>query len=934
MYGDRLSRFCIVFPNIRAGLFFRKYLAELSAQPLWSPAFRSVNALFEELTGWKHAERIAMVFDLWQAYRACRLSEESFEAFYFWGEMLLNDFDDVDKSLTDARDLFRNVSDLKEIDVLFDYLTREQKEAIRMFWRDFGDGKTPMKDTFSLVWSSLHAMYVTFKQRLRDKSVGYEGMLQREAVERIRRGEARLDAYEKYVFIGFNALTACEKRFFKTLQQSGKAIFFWDTDNYYLDNKWHEAGVFLRDNVRQFPSEQQPDKKPFAGFCGHIEVISVPSETGQAEMMAQILDALPNDTDWSRVAVALPDEHMLLPVLSSLPAKIKDVNITMGYPFVYSLANSLFERLALLRQRLRNNAGVVWFYHRDVDMILHHPYVQRIVGDDAGRISRSLIQLNCIYVEASELAAHSLLRKIFRECSNPGDFTAYLMEIVSEIAGNIRKDGGELSVNDRYAMEYLYTLHIELQKIDNILTGNDIHADMPMFIRLVRQVLASVKIPFNGEPLKGLQVMGMLETRALDFDTVIILSMNEGIFPAPHHFPSFIPYHLRKGFGLSVSEHQDCVSAYCFYRLMQHAANVKLIYNSAATSRNSGEVSRFITQMRYEPDVFNVSEYHAPFRIRPTADAVIVKERTEKVRKILDLYLSEGENRKMLSPSALNTYLDCPLRFFFRYIDELKEPEEPAQEIEPNDFGKLLHSMMEQLYLPHTGKMMEPADIRRIADDVGNIRRTLLKAFSKEYFHKNINDSDISGRNIIIREVLMKYVGRILEVDEKAAPFTILSVEKKLHVRIPAGNRQVNMYGVIDRLEQTSKGLRIIDYKTGSAGRNFAGVVGLFDRYGAGNHAAMQTLVYARMVHADLPEQQHICPGLYVTKELFAGDYDPRLYIPKQLLLDNYFSIAGEFEKELDALLAEIFLGEQPFIRTNNEKKCQNCPYAEICHRG
>jgi CRISPR/Cas system-associated exonuclease Cas4 (RecB family) len=750
----------------------------------------------------------------------------------------------------------------------------------------------------------------------------------------MRKGKAGRDAYEKYVFIGFNALTACEKNFFRILQRAGKAVFFWDADRYYVDNRWHEAGMFLRDNIRQFPSEWQPEEKPSAGFCGRMDVISVPSETGQAEMAAQILDALPEETDWSRVAVVLPDEHMLLPVLSSLPAGVKEVNVTMGYPFTYSPANSLFERLASLRQRLRSHAGVVRFYHRDVELILHHPYVRRIVGEQAGALSRSLASLNRIYVEKAELAVHPLLRKIFGECSDACDFTGYLTEVAAAVIDHLRSAGEEPSAGDRYATEYLYTLYVELQKIHHILTAHEVSADVPMIIRLVRQVLASVRIPFNGEPLRGLQVMGVLETRALDFDVIVILSMNEGVFPAPHHFPSFIPYHLRRGFGLSLSEHRDSAAAYYFYRLIRHAAAVSLLYNSTATARNSGEASRFITQMRYEPDVFRLAEYHAPFRIHPFADAVIVRERTEEMRRTLALYFSEGEDRKMLSPSALNTYLDCPLRFFFRYIDGLKEQEEPAEEIEPNDFGKLLHSMMEQLYRPYTGKMMYPADVERIAGDAALIRRTLLEAFSKEYFHKEITEDDISGRNIIIREVLLKYVCRILETDAKAAPFTVLSVEKKLHVRLPAGDRQINMYGVIDRLEETGDGLRIIDYKTGNAVRNFAGVAGLFDRSGGGNHAALQTLVYARMVCAGLPCRQRICPGLYIMKELFADDYDPRLYISRQPPLDDYFALAPEFERELEALLMEMFLGEQPFTASADEKNCRNCPYAEICHRG
>ena len=978
VYGDDLHRFCICFPNVRAGLFFRKYLGQLSDKPVFAPAFRSLASLMEEMTGLTQADPLSLIFDLFQAFRQHKPTNESFDDFYFWGEMLLDDFDDVDKHLIDARDLFRNVADLKEIDQLFDYLTEEQKDAIRVFWQDFNGGNSgSLKTDFATVWSSLYPIYESFKQRLKEKSLGYEGMIQREAVRLLRKGNTTHAPYEKYIFIGFNALTPCESFFFKSLLKQDKAIFFWDYDDYYLANKWHEAGTFMRENLQRFPPppDWYFDSQNLVNPSKHIEIISVPSETGQAKMAGQLLENLkapPQPSpkgretpplwegaggrlDLSRTAVTLPDEHLLLPMLSSLPEAARDINITMGYPFTCSPANSLFERLVSLQQHVRNYADGVRFYHNDVCMILYHPYIQDIIPDEANAIIQHIVKHNRIYVETplpcplpTEKGVE-LLQLIFRPCTQAREFTQYLMEIVSKIV-SLPPPPLSLEEGDEgrgFQSEYLYTFYTALQRIHDVLATGGIDMDIHVFSRLLRKNFASLKIPFSGEPLKGLQLMGMLETRALDFDHVIILSMNEGIFPKGSYKQSFIPYNLRKGFGLTTSERRDAVSAYHFYRLIQRATNIHLIYNSAATDNNTGEMSRFLSQLLYEP-VFNVQRRNITFRVNIDRAAPIVKERTDEVRRILSMYLAETGEIRWLSPSALNSYLDCRLRFYFRYIDGLKEMEEVTDEIDHSVFGKLLHKTMELIYHQYLNKEITTEIITRLQNDKQFIRKALLRAFAEDFFYVGeVTDNDITGRNIIIREVLLKYIMRILEVDKNAAPFTILSLEKRLDVPVPIyheGNTvHLNMRGYIDRLDYSGNTYRIIDYKTGNAQRNFTGVAELFDRSKTGNHAVLQTLVYACMTNIASPPSfweggrgeglLRINSGLYVMKDLFKDNFDPRIYISHQSPIDNYFDVADEFETELNRLLSEMFLSDAPFTQTDNIKKCQNCPYADICHR-
>ncbi len=914
---------------------------------MWAPAFRSVNALMEEISGLSQADHLSLVFDLYQSYMEHHPMKESFDDFYFWGEMLLSDFDDVDKNLVDAQDLFRNVNDIKEIDYSSDYLSEKQKEAIRIFWQEFKRNKTGLLEAeFEKLWTLLYPIYESFKMRLQEKSVGYEGMIFREAASLIRKGKHQEMPFEKYAIVGFNALSACEKQLFKHLQNSGKAMFFWDYDDYYLDNNWHEAGAFMRDHIRQFPPEWHFDSQNLTKQSKYIEIVSVPSNSGQAKLAGQILDQFPAETDWDKTAIVLTDEHLLSPILSSIPERIKDINITMGYPFVYSPANSLFERLASLQLNIRRYADGDKFYHNDATLLLHHPYIQDIMPDEANAAVQSIVAHNRIYVPASDLPEHSLIQLIFRKCADAKSFLEYLSGIVAVIIGyrkerseqNINEDALETydTENDLYQLEYLFCLYTTLQRMGNILIENKIDMELKTFCRLLRQILSSVKIPFSGEPLKGLQIMGMLETRVLDFERVIVLSMNEGIYPKSQNKQSFIPYHLRQGFGMTTLDHYDSINAYHFYRLLQRAEDIRLIYNSASNDANTGERSRYLTQLIYEPP-FNIHERKVTFRVSIDQGKEIVKERNDSIQNLLSRYYAESEDKAILSPTALNVYLDCRLRFYFRYIEGLSESEKVMDEIDPSVFGLLLHKTMELIYQSFVGKAVTEPEIGRLRADRQLINQLLLQAFAQEYFHTGlVTDQDITGRNIIVKEVLLKYIDKILEIDQSAAPFEIIALEKETILQIPVCSEDkeilLNMRGYIDRLDYIQGTLRVIDYKTGNAKPYFKSIDELFDR-SKGNHAAMQTLTYAYMMRMAYPEYQHIRSELYLIKDLFSDRYNSKIGFSKESPIDNYRDVAEEFEGNFNNLLSEIFLSDQPFVQTEDTKKCRICPYAQICHR-
>ena len=943
VYHDELNKFCIVFPNIRAGLFFKKYLAQSLDVPVWAPTFRSMESLMEEIACLGKADDLLLIFELFQTFKQHKQTNESFDDFYFWGEMLLNDFDDLDKQLVNARDLFSNVSDLKEIDQLFDYLTEEQKKIINLFWQNFnkGDGVL-LKTEFASIWKLLYPVYETFKLRLLEKSLGYEGMIQRHAIKMLKKDAANNLPYEKYVFIGFNALTQCEKQLFNLLKNNkNKALFFWDYDDYYISNQWHEAGAFMRENIQLFPSEWRFDTQNLTCNKKNIEIISLPSETGQTKITGQLLEEICSQkktkSDLTRTAIVLPDEHLLMPVLSSLPDSDLDINITMGYPFTSSSAYSLFERLSTLQIRARVYADGERFYHKDVSMVLYHPYIQNIIPEEANALIKFIIEHNRIYVSVSELSKNDIIQSIFKRCSNARELSNYFLAIVEKLDVEYAMDNKVKTENWQ-----LKTFRTALQRFHDILIANNIEIDVQIFCRLLRKNFASLKIPFSGEPLKGLQLMGLLETRALDFDNVVILSMNEGVFPKGFQKQSFIPYNLRKGFGLSTSERRDAISAYHFYRLLQRASDVRLLYNSAATDSNTGEMSRFLSQLIYEP-AFNVKQKNITFSVNIKSNKPIVKERTCLTQSVLNMYSNDEKDCRFLSPSAISSYIDCPLKFYFRYIEGLKEKDEVADEIDPSMFGKLLHKTMEIIYKPFINKTLNKETIAQIQKNKKSLQNALYRAFAEDYFKvEHVVESDVTGRNIIIREVLLKYVMRILEIDKHTAPFTILSLEKRLTVKFPVQSESMkimlNMSGYIDRLDSVHNTMRIIDYKTGAVHGNTSTISELFSPARTGNHAVFQTLVYACMTRLSQPVTLPPPVGggliscLYVTKELFNEKFDPRIKI-SSTPIEDYSQVSAEFEYKLNELLSEIFLSDTPFTQTENIKKCRTCPYIDVCNR-
>jgi hypothetical protein len=948
-HGPELSEYCFVFPNKRAGLFFSKYLSEITIKPLWAPPFLTINELFGKISPLHVADSLYLIFELYKVYKLEKKTEESFDDFYFWGETMLNDFDDVDKNLVDTRDLFQNLKALKTINDQFSSLSPEQIEIIREFFTHFDPEKYGKhKENFIQIWSVLLNIYNNFNEHLQKQEFGSEGMIYRQVAQSISRGGTLKLPYQKFIFIGFNALNTCEQKLLTYLKNLGVAQFYWDYDEYYLGNRYHEAGYFMRENLLKFPSPANDfNFNRLTEKDKSIEFFSVPSNVGQTKLIKQILDNwnAVGSMDKNRTAIVLADEQLLMPVLYAIPPEIEEVNVTMGYPLQNTpISNFVGQLLNLQRNVKTGQNGTYRFHHKDVMTLLKHQYMQQRKDDESEKLAKDIVQSNKIFLSPEELNKSPFLNSIFIKTNDTGNLCQYLLNVLFAVYRMMDdQDYGNSGLNANLEKEYIYQLYLAIQRLQDILKESRISIEIKTFIRLLGKLMQSLRVPFTGEPLAGIQVMGILETRLLDFENIILLSMNEGNLPQTSANISFIPYNLRRGFGLPTIEHQDSIYAYYFYRLIQRAKKIALVYTTQSDDLGSGEMSRFLYQLKYEPD-FNIVEKHINYDITNTRPKEITIPKTAEIFTLLAQYFKGSPEGRYLSPSALNTYINCSLKFYFMHLAKIEEPEEITEEVDAALFGNLLHKSIYLLYEPFAGKEITTETLSALQKDKTRIYLAILLAFSEEYYMGNTapDKIELSGRNLIIKEVLLKYINQIFEVDKHYAPFSMVSLEKKytlgLEIEIEGHPVKIELGGKIDRLDKIGETYRIVDYKTGKADRSFNTLESLFDsNKKKRNGAALQTLLYAELYASQNKQVESITPSLYSVKELFGSEFDYRLkwgMDRNKQTIDNYLRLSDEFLPLLKSSVEEIFDKDKPFLQAEDEEKCKVCPYKGICHRG
>jgi CRISPR/Cas system-associated exonuclease Cas4 (RecB family) len=950
-YGNTLNRHCLVFPNRRAGLYFLKYLAAGIQKPVWTPAIYTINELFKSYSSFQMATAEILLFELYKVYRRIRKSPESFDDFYFWGDMLLDDFDDVDKYLVNAQLLFRNVLDIKNIDQQFGGLTGAQTDIIKKFWVNFDPEKpTREKTGFIGIWSILHDLYTAFRHSLGEQNLAYEGMLFRELAE--KRSEAFYSGIEWDMvhFIGFNALNECEKVVMQNFRKAGKARFYWDYDNSYIKNgNMNSAGFFMRENLKIFgndmPSGWNYDTLLTVGApVVRRRVFESSSDVAQVKLIPELVKQLPDLTEETahHTAIVLADENLLMPVLTSLPETTGDINITMGYPLKHSLVYTLIRNLMELQRNAIVTGGIARFGYKDVMSILKHTLITGFSGEADSEILREITESNMLWVPSDRFARSGNLAMVFIKPATSELLSGYFKNILSLVAllsENKTDESGKKSTSQNIRNEFIYRVILSLNRLETIVNQGDVTFSAGTYMRILDRLLRIQSVPFSGEPLSGIQIMGILETRALDFRNLMILSVNEGILPSASTGSSFIPFTLREAFRLPSINHQESIYAYHFYRLLQRAENVTFLYNSNSEGLRSGEMSRFLVQMKYDP-VLRPEFIDMGFEIKSHGSIGRRIERTEEHLRRLNLRFPDKNDQRMLSPSAINTWLNCRMKFYYRYVNGLKEPGVVTKDIDPAMLGEILHDIMRKLYNDFLRSTLTAAIIDSIIRDKQLLEVKILNAINEKFSDES--DRKVEGTEFIIRDVLMAYVLKILRTDKSLAPFKILHLESVFNfpVSISSGGsaRDVLTGGKVDRIDLTGDVTRIVDYKTGTVADKINRLEDLFeDDRKKDTDAWLQTLLYCE---AFLINNKGISvrPSVYKIRKLTASSDNDKLKIKtdgkNEFIVDDYQSVRDEFLKNLKGVITEIFSNNEPFIMTNDIRgKCTYCPYRKLCLR-
>lgn len=878
-FGNDLSRVAVVFPNKRASLFLNEALARLSnGTPVWSPAHITISELFRRYSDLEVADQIPLVCRLYSVFQQVTgYDTETLDRFYGWGQLLLADFDDLDKNMADAEKVFQVVTDLHQLDN-DEYLSDTQRDALKAFFKNFTDDSTSkMREKFMHLWSRLHDIYTIFREELRNDGLAYEGMLYRDVAEE---KELTFD-YDAYYFCGFNWTQKVEQRLFERINIAGKATFKWDD------------------------KECPPS---------HVTYMSAPTETMQARYVHDWLLENERYKDGAKTAIVMADEHLLQTVIRSLPDKVEKVNITTGYPLSQSPAVSLLQMLIEL-QTVGRLSGKKGFNKRYTRRVEGHPFMRYISKEHLPQIFRDI---DDIRIEG-------------QDCPNVNaQLTVYLQDIVRLTA----QDGISADALDQ---ESLFRIYQILQRLLTLITDGTLIVDIVTYRRLLTQIINSTTVPYHGEPIEGIQIMGVLETRCLDFDHVLLLSCNEGNMPKGVDDSSFIPHTVRKAYGMTTVENKVGIYEYYFHRLLQRATDVTLTYNSSTEGINTGEMSRFMLQLMAETDIpirrVSLQAGQDNSIITPKA---IVKNPQDKLPGAMSY----------ISPSSLSTYLRCQVRYYYEQVQKLREPEEDdIDELDNRIFGNIFHHASELAYKDIMDKdgYIHAAILKRTLEDEGKIAQYVDTAFREELFLKQ-QGGDVeryTGIQIINRRVIIRLLKDLLRHDLQNAPFRIAGLELKVSAPLTIGDRQVKIGGYIDRLdivgnEQSGYTIRVVDYKTGfNEQGDMDSVEDIFDPANISKHSDyyLQTMLYSIIVRnsTDLnPDGLPVSPALLFVQKTRREGYSPVLKIEESPIKDIKY-IETEYIDQLARLIGEIMEPEREYQPTPDTSRCNYCPFKQMC---
>ena len=940
-----LAHTAVVFPNKRAGLFFNEYLAQESDSPIWSPAYVSISELFRSLSPWEVGDPVKLVCELYKIFRRETQSTETLDDFYFWGEMLISDFDDADKNKVDTDKLFSNLQDLRNIMDDYTFIDDEQEEAIRQFFQNFSiERRTALKERFISLWNVLGNIYKGFRESLASQNIAYEGMMYRHVIEHL---DVDKLPYEKYVFVGFNVLNKVEHTLFTQLKDAGKAVFYWDYDEFYMkENRQavtHEAGEFIRRNLRDFPSPLSGELFKNLSKPKEVHYIASSTENAQARYLPQwIRNNL--TTPEKETAVVLCNEALLQPVLHSLPAEVKHVNITMGFPLsqtpVYSFLIALLE---LHTHGFNFKSGRYTF--QSVVTLLKHPYTRQLTGQ-AELLEKELTRNNRFYPLPGELGKDEFLTRLFTPLSGNLNLCIRLSETLQQVAGIYQANTSGTEDTDAFNQLYresLFKAYTTINRFRTLIEEDELTVQSETFRRLLVKILSTTNIPFHGEPAIGMQVMGVLETRNLDFRHLVLLSVNEGQLPKSGGDSSFIPYNLRKAFGMTTIEHKIAVYAYYFYRLLQRAERITLIYNTSSDGLNRGEWSRFMLQFLIEWPHPITRQFLEAGQSPQGTSSITVEKTPDVMRQMQSLFDVRANPKAKFSPSALNYYLDCPLKFYYRYVAGLSAPDEVSAEIDSATFGSIFHYAAEHIYKDLTthGKVINKEALETLLRNEVKLQDYVDTAFKKLFFNVPQNEKpEYNGVQLINSAVIARYLKQLLQNDLRYAPFTFIAsemeVDEPIDIQTPKGVIKSRIGGIIDRMDSKDGTLRIVDYKTGGDADTPPHVESLFIPDKKRSNYVFQTFLYAAIMCRKQPTMK-IAPALLYIHRAATETYSPVIQMgesrkPKEAV-EDFSKYEKEYRERLQGLLEEIFNPEKSFTQTEIIEKCTYCDFKALCKR-
>ena len=948
-YPDTTGEICVVTPNRRAGLFFRKHFAAGLAKAVWAPDILSIEEFINRITGYTIPDSMGLLFEFYGVYKNLeKENAESIDAFMSWAPALLRDFDEADSALANPEKLYNYLQDIRYIDT----------------WNPDGSPLTEFQKNYLAFTGKMHSYHKALGKHLTEKKMAWQGLSSRHAANKIQEDATGLP-WERIIFSGFNALTEAEEAIIRTLLKENQADYLTDADPFYADDNEHEAGHFMRKYRHSLPHFQQyPEKGLYKNTTKNIHLLGIAKNVNQARLAGNLLRENTTLTTDEQTAVVLADESLLIPVLNALPGNTRHINVTMGYPLSKTNMFAFYDTLFQLH--LRANPGEAdhtrdhtrTFYHKDLRDLFSHAAAGLLRDPEKGQdLNNALLQemkaSNRGFLGFSDLESGIRDTESFRESfgflsddwmKKPEKALAAMLKLTHELDLLFRekagKQGGDIVQTPYFAdFESLYYFAKIFRKMEAFLQEFPFLSSLKTLHRLFKQATTETRLSFSGEPLQGLQVMGMLETRSLDFRNVILLSANEGVLPRQKTTHSFIPYEVKKAFGLRLHHDQDAIYAYHFYRLLQRAENIFLVYNTQSGDIGSNEKSRFLTQLKHE-----LPGYNPAINIReeivslppPDGKSSTRIIRIEKSEEIMEK-ISAIASGKGFSPSALSRYINCPLQYYLEKIARLEESEEVEETIEARTMGNVVHGVLEDLFKPYVGQVMKP-------ETIGHMKKLLKESLQKWFLEAYKGGNIRTGKNLLLYHLCQRYLENMLMAEreflqqaaEENRHLTLEALEKPLKADLTIQDHSGDTANVIiagkaDRIDRIGNLLRIIDYKTAKIYDQDLSLKEWQDAVSDSKKTkCFQLLCYAWLYWQNHRETTAIEPGIISVRNPREGSWVMKHPGGKGILNGNQLT---EFEEVLRGMIGEIMDPATPFTQTDNEDNCSYCLYKRLCNR-